>query len=90
MSERTFARRFVAETGTTPLRWLITQRLNLARELLEKDGAGIDEIAHRSGFGTADNLRLHFHRHLRTTPSAYRRAFASPDDERTSTARLTG
>lgn len=79
MSERTFARRFVGETGTTPLRWLVTQRLNVARELLENHNAGIDEVARRSGFGTADNLRLHFHRHLRTTPSAYRRAFASPD-----------
>ena len=35
MSERTFARRFVAETGTTPGKWLLAQRLHHARELLE-------------------------------------------------------
>ena len=76
VSERTFARRFVAETGTTPLRWLTAQRLNVARELLEHGNAGVDEIAYRCGLGTADNLRMHFHRHLRTTPSAYRRTFS--------------
>lgn len=81
MSERTFARRFVAETGTTPLRWLIAQRLNLARELLERDSLPVDQIADRCGFGTADNLRLHFQRQLRTTPSAYRRAFARPTSD---------
>ena len=76
MSERTFARRFAAETGTTPLSWLVTQRVNLARELLENTSLGIDQVASRCGLGSADNLRLHFRRHLRTTPSAYRRSFA--------------
>ena len=31
MSERTFARRFAAETGTTPGKWLLAQRLQHAR-----------------------------------------------------------
>src|SRR5215472_1341891 len=35
MSPRTFARRFVQETGTTPLRWLTGQRILLAQRLLE-------------------------------------------------------
>jgi transcriptional regulator GlxA family with amidase domain len=76
VSERTFARRFVAETGTTPLRWLLHQRVLLARDRLETTAAGIDEIAHDCGFGTAANLRLHFRRLLATTPTAYRRTFA--------------
>jgi transcriptional regulator GlxA family with amidase domain len=77
VSERTFARRFRAETGTTPLRWLTTQRLATARELLEEGTLTIEEIARRCGLGSTDNLRLYFHRHLRTTPSAYRRAFSA-------------
>jgi transcriptional regulator GlxA family with amidase domain len=76
VSERTFARRFLAETGTTPLRWLATQRLAIARELLEDGTLSVEEIARRCGLGSTDNLRLYFHRHLRTTPSAYRRAFS--------------
>jgi AraC family transcriptional activator FtrA len=76
MSDRTFARRFVAETGTTPNRWLSTQRVLHARELLEDTRLGIEEIAQRCGFGTAALLRHHFHRTVGVAPNDYRRTFA--------------
>jgi transcriptional regulator GlxA family with amidase domain len=76
VSERTFSRRFLGETGTTPLQWLVRQRVLAARELLERTPAGIDEVAASCGFGSAANLRLHFRRVLQTTPTAYRRSFA--------------
>jgi transcriptional regulator GlxA family with amidase domain len=66
----------VAETGTTPLQWLVRQRVLTAREQLERTPAGIDEVAASCGFGSAANLRLHFRRVLATTPTAYRRTFA--------------
>lgn len=72
---RTFARRFRAETGTTPLRWMALQRIEHARRLLEGTDLTVDQVATRSGFGTAANLRLHLARGVSTTPSAYRRAF---------------
>ncbi len=78
VSERTFARRFAAETGVPVLRWLLAQRVDAARAALEASDASVDEIAHRCGFGTAANLRKHFHRAVRTTPTAYRRAFTVP------------
>ncbi|MBB6376773.1 transcriptional regulator GlxA family with amidase domain [Pseudonocardia eucalypti] len=77
MSERTFARRFVAETGLTPLQWLLRARVELAKELVEEDAHGLDRIAERCGLGTAANLRLHFRRLVGTTPTAYRRTFAA-------------
>lgn len=77
MSERTFARRFVAETGTTPHRWLSTQRVLHARTLLETAGLGIEEIARRCGFGTAALLRHHFHKIVGVSPADYRKTFAS-------------
>lgn len=72
---RTFARRFVAETGTTPQRWLTAQRLLEARRLLELTDLPIDQIAHRSGLGSAANLRLQLNRDADTTPRAYRRLY---------------
>jgi AraC family transcriptional regulator, transcriptional activator FtrA len=77
MSPRTFARRFGAETGTTPLRWLTLQRVAHARQLLEETRLGVDEVARRCGFGTAALLRHHFRRAVGVTPTAYRRSFAS-------------
>jgi transcriptional regulator GlxA family with amidase domain len=78
MSPRTFARRFLASTGTTAFRWIVRERVRLAQRLLETTSLPIDAVARTSGFGTADNLRKHFSRALRTTPQAYRRAFAEP------------
>jgi transcriptional regulator GlxA family with amidase domain len=72
---RTFARRFVPEAGTTPLRWLTEQRLLEARRLLEATELPVEEVAWRCGFGTAANLRLHLGREASITPTAYRNAY---------------
>ncbi|MET8545407.1 helix-turn-helix domain-containing protein [Kitasatospora sp. NPDC004799] len=78
LSERTFARRFRQETGTTPLQWLTGQRVLLAQHHLETTDDPVAAIAHRAGLGTVDNLRHHFARRLGTTPHAYRRTFGAP------------
>jgi transcriptional regulator GlxA family with amidase domain len=75
MSPRSFARRFVQETGTTPHRWLTGQRILLAQQLLEETGETVDAVAERTGFGNATALRHHFRTWKHTTPHAYRRAF---------------
>lgn len=75
MSERTFARRFRDATGTTPHRWLVSERVERARRLLETTSHGMDEVARRSGFGDAQLLRMHFRRALGVPPSGYRRSF---------------
>lgn len=77
ISGRTFARRFFAETGTTPMKWLNGARVERAREMLENTDAGVDEIAATCGLGSAANLRDHFRRVTGTTPRNYRRAFGS-------------
>jgi len=77
LSDRTFARQFVAETGTTPLRWLVAARVDRARELLETRDWGSDRVAAECGLGTAANLRVHFRRAVGVSPSDYRRTFAA-------------
>jgi transcriptional regulator GlxA family with amidase domain len=69
---RTFARRFTAETGTSPQRWLTAQRLLEARRLLEMTDLPIDQIAHQTGLGSGANLRLHLARDVDVTPTRYR------------------
>jgi transcriptional regulator GlxA family with amidase domain len=75
MSPRTFARRFRAETGTTPHRWILHQRLLEARRLLESSDTPIEDVASGSGFGSAASLRVHFRQSTGISPTAYRRAF---------------
>ncbi|RZS77527.1 AraC family transcriptional regulator with amidase-like domain [Motilibacter rhizosphaerae] len=70
---RSFARQFHDEVGTSPMRWLTSQRVREAQRLLEATGLSIDEVAERSGFGSAASLRVHFGREVGTTPTAYRK-----------------
>ena len=72
MSPRTFARRFVAETGTTPHQWVTDQRVLRARQLLEETDLPIEAVARDAGFGSAALLRHHFTRCTGITPTAFR------------------
>jgi AraC family transcriptional regulator, transcriptional activator FtrA len=77
MSVRTFTRRFRRATGTTPGRWLLEQRVRASLALLETTDASIEAVAGAVGFATASTYRHHFAAIMRTSPSAYRRAFAA-------------
>ncbi len=72
MSSRTFARRFVAETGTTPHHWVTDQRVLRARRLLEDTDLPVEAVARDAGFGSAALLRHHFTRCTGITPTAFR------------------
>jgi transcriptional regulator GlxA family with amidase domain len=75
ISVRTLTRRFHAETGLSPLQWLLHQRVIRAQELLETTDLPMDHIARLSGLATTDSLRQHLSRRTGLTPSAYRAAF---------------
>jgi len=75
MSLRTFTRRFREETGMSPGRWLVRQRVELARRLLEGTDLPIERVAAQAGFGTAASLRQHLHAAVGVAPAAYRRTF---------------
>ena len=87
MSTRTFARRFSDATGATPHRWLTVKRVQRAQDLLETTSLSIEHVAQQSGLGSAANLRHHFERELKTTPSRYRQMFSLSTEPRTQTAR---
>lgn len=75
MSRRTFTRRFREATGTTVTRWLNTERVARAQQLLETTDLSIEYISAEAGFGTTLALRQQFAAQLGTSPSSYRRNF---------------
>jgi transcriptional regulator GlxA family with amidase domain len=75
MSVRTFTRRFRAEVGMSPNRWITQQRVDYARGLLERSDLPVESIAFESGFGSATALRQHFQAAVGVAPTAYRRTF---------------
>lgn len=77
MSSRHLGRHFRAATGTTPLQWLLAQRIRRAQELLETTDSGVEAIAEATGMGTATTLRRHFNHTLGVPPDTYRRTFRS-------------
>lgn len=79
MSPRTFARKFRAETGTTPHTWVVARRVQAAEELLELTDHSVDWIADEVGFGNAAAMRHHFTRVRGVSPQQYRRTFAGLD-----------
>ncbi|MFE4859635.1 GlxA family transcriptional regulator [Streptomyces sp. NPDC056670] len=76
VSVRTLTRRFHAESGVSPLQWLLHQRIERAKELLETTALPMDRVAGASGLGSADSLRAHLVRRTGLTPTAYRATFS--------------
>jgi transcriptional regulator GlxA family with amidase domain len=75
MSDRTFARVFVAETGDTPAFYLEKLRLEHAVRLLESTGISLDVAARDCGFTGREQLRRAFQRHRGITPQEYQKRF---------------
>ncbi|GAA2781928.1 helix-turn-helix domain-containing protein [Saccharopolyspora taberi] len=77
MSPRSLGRHFRTATGTSPLQWLLAQRIRRAQELLETSDDSVEQIARSCGLGTATTLRRHFNTAVGVPPDAYRRTFRS-------------
>ncbi|MEH3130339.1 MAG: helix-turn-helix domain-containing protein [Mycolicibacterium neoaurum] len=76
LSRRSYLRQFAKATGTTPIKWLIEQRIQASLALLESSDLGVEQIATRVGFESPVTFRHHFVRQMRTTPREYRGCFA--------------
>jgi AraC family transcriptional activator FtrA len=75
LAPRTFIRHFGRQTGTSPLRWVVTQRITASLPLLEHSGMSVEEVGAAVGFDRPVTFRHHFARAMKTSPSAYRRTF---------------
>jgi transcriptional regulator GlxA family with amidase domain len=86
MSPRNFARAFVAETRSTPARFVERERVNAAAELLRRTQWTQERIADRSGFGSVDALQRAFARQHGRTPRDYRNSEREVGDSRSTWA----
>jgi len=75
MSPRTLQREFKATTGESAYSWIVRERVERARELLEQRQVPLTRVAQAVGAGSVESLRHHFRRLVGTTPAAYRLRF---------------
>lgn len=90
MSVRTFTRRFRVEVGMSPNRWLVQQRVERVRDLLESSDLPVESVAYEAGFGSAASLRQHIRAALGVSPTAYRRTFRMAGAEAESASASSG
>ncbi|MGY4526822.1 GlxA family transcriptional regulator [Pseudomonas sp. TE21394] len=77
ISRRTFTRNFKSLTGSSYNKWILQERLKLAKQYLETTKHSVEFIAGQCGFGTSTSLRQHFMTHISVSPSGYRKGFQS-------------
>jgi len=76
MSERSFARVFRSETGTTPAEFVEQARIDAARRLAEDSDLPAKRLADAVGYANVDGFRRAFGRRLGVSLVEYRRRFA--------------
>lgn len=72
MSPYAFSRGFKAATGTSPHRYVLRRRLELAIELLSKSRLPVMDVARSSGFSHVSHLARHMRQWTGTTPHLFR------------------
>jgi len=77
LTARTFARRFGAATGRTPIEHVHGLRIERARGLLELGRLPVDEVGYSVGYEDPTFFRRLFKRITGMTPAAYRRKYAA-------------
>lgn len=75
LGERSFARRFKAATGLSPIEYVQTLRIEEAKEMLERSTLPVEEIAAEIGYADGSFFRRLFSRAVGLSPAAYRRKF---------------
>lgn len=75
MSRRTFERKFRASFNLSPNEWLIQQKVERAKGLLEETALPMERLAEQSGFESVTTLRHHFRRLLGVSPRQYQQQF---------------
>jgi len=76
LKPRTFARRFRESTNYQPIEYVQNLRIESAKNILETQNLGIDEISVQVGYEDPASFRRLFKRKVGITPAHYRKKFA--------------
>lgn len=82
VSRRTFTRHFVKATGMTLVDWLVNERLQRTRDLLETTSLSVERISDMAGFQTATSFRQHFKKRFQVSPRDWRKTFGQKAEAR--------
>jgi len=71
LSRSTFFERFTRAVGVPPMEYVLAWRMEVAKELLRRDGLSVTEVAERVGYGSTSTFSVAFSRHVGEPPSRY-------------------
>lgn len=74
LSRSAFFTRFTQEVGVAPMEYLMTWRMEIAKQLLRDEDLSISEIADRVGYGSASAFSVAFSRHTGQAPRRFANA----------------
>jgi AraC-like DNA-binding protein len=74
LSRSAFFDRFTRAVGATPMAYLLGWRMELAKDLLRREGLAVAEVAERVGYGSTSTFSVAFSRHVGRSPSRFARA----------------
>ncbi|WP_244464707.1 AraC family transcriptional regulator [Martelella endophytica] len=79
LSRSSFFARFSRTLGVSPMAYLFTWRMMIARDMLKNGGHSVADIAARVGYGSSSAFSLAFTRHTGVAPAHFARALAAAE-----------
>lgn len=73
LSRSGFFDQFTRSVGRTPMDYLLTWRMALAKDLLRQSDLGLDQVAERVGYSSASTFSTAFTRHVGMAPGRFAR-----------------
>lgn len=74
LSRSSFFERFSRKVGMAPMEYLLSWRMEIAKDLLKREDLTVAEVAERVGYGSSSTFSVAFSRHVGLPPSHYARA----------------
>ncbi|WP_077033778.1 AraC family transcriptional regulator [Pelomonas sp. KK5] len=74
LSRSAFFERFTRTVGVAPMEYLLSWRMEIAKDLLRREGLGIAEVAERIGYASTSTFSTAFSRHVGQAPREFQRS----------------